>query len=111
MRDDYDDEFGGRFMRRIPEGYVHWCPGCAPIAGRSPLHAISVDTPNAMTGARWTFDGNLDAPTFSPSINCVGQCHYFIVGGRISYCADSAHALAGQTVPMVPIGADWEPVT
>ena len=100
----------GRFMRRIEGGYVHYCPGCAAISGRSPNHAIFTDEPNPLTGARWTFDGNLEAPTFSPSINVVGQCHYFIKAGRIEYCSDSAHALAGQTVPMVPMNDDWEPI-
>lgn len=73
--------------------YVHWCAGCGWE------HLIDVDQPNR-NGARWTFDGNVFAPTFSPSINIVGQCHYFIRGGQIEYCSDSRHALAGQTVPL-----------
>lgn len=99
----------GAFLRRIEEGYVHWCPGCAGLVGRSPRHAIYVDAPNPLTGARWTFDGNLEAPTFAPSINVVGQCHYFVQAGRIAYCGDSQHAVAGQTVPMIAINEEWEP--
>lgn len=101
----------GKFMRRVEGGYVHWCPGCAGMPGRSPRHAIHVDVPNPMTGARWTFDGNADSPTFAPSINVVGDCHYFIKAGHIEYCADSTHALAGQTVSMVPMNDDWEPAS
>lgn len=66
----------------------------------------------------WTFDGNLDAPTFSPSVlhHAHGgvvdgpnefkpqvQCHYFIRAGRIEFCGDSRHALAGKTVDLPPL--------
>lgn len=99
----------GPFLRRIAEGYVHYCPGCAAVPGRSPRHAIYVDTAHPMTGARWAFNGSETSPTFTPSINVVGQCHYFITSGQITYCGDSKHALAGQTVPMVKINDEWEP--
>ena len=84
--------------------YEHWCPGCQEI------HQIAVDQP-FRNGARWSFDGNAEKPTFSPSVN-VGpgtkfQCHYFIRAGRIDFCADSHHALAGQTVDLPDIPADW----
>ena len=72
---------------------MHWCPGC-----RRP-HAINVTKPNPWN-AVWSFDGNVEAPTFDPSINIVGQCHYFIRGGQIQFCSDSKHTLAGQTVPL-----------
>lgn len=67
---------------------------------------INVTKPNPW-GAIWSFDGNVEAPTFSPSINLVGQCHYFIRAGRIEFCTDSKHELAGQTVPLPDI-PDWE---
>lgn len=47
-------------------------------------------------GHKWTFAGNMDAPTFSRSINLVGQCHHFIRAGMIEYCSDSRYALAGK---------------
>jgi hypothetical protein len=33
-------------------------------------------------------------------------CHYIITAGRIQFCADSTHALAGQTIdlPDIPPG-------
>src|SRR6202012_3076274 len=43
-------------------GYGHWCPGCGYG------HEINVDAPNS-SGAKWSFDGNFQRPTFSPSIN------------------------------------------
>lgn len=77
-------------------GYLHWCQGC------DQLHFINTEHPNHL-GAIWQFDGNVERPTFSPSINIVGQCHYFIRDGRIEYCGDSKHQLAGQTVELCDI--------
>jgi len=83
-----------------PTFHEHWCPGCEQT------HVIAVVQP-FRNGARWTFDGNAEAPTFSPSIN-IGpgtplQCHYFIRAGQIDFCGDSRHALAGKIVPMPDI--------
>lgn len=78
----------------------HWCPGC------NRLHRINVRNPNESTGAKWHWDGNVDRPTFSPSVNIVGQCHYFVRNGRIEFCDDSLHFLAGKRVEM-PDLPDW----
>ena len=72
---------------------LHYCPGCKS------LHLIAVYEPFP-NGAQWTFDGNAESPTFSPSINMVGVCHYFIRSGKIEFCGDSKHHLAGQTVDL-----------
>lgn len=92
-------------------GYGHWCPAC------NSGHEINVDAPNA-SGARWSFNGDRDRPTFSPSVNMRwgvyadpnwrdpdgnergGICHYFITDGRIIYCGDCTHDLRGQTVDL-----------
>lgn len=79
---------------------MHWCPGCE---GR---HMIATKEPFP-NGAKWTWDGNAEAPTFHPSINVQhGKCHYFIRAGQIQFCGDSQHRLAGQTVPL-PHMPDW----
>lgn len=103
-------------LRRYLGGYSHWCPGCEE------MHVISDD---------WSFNGNLDQPTFYPSIKVTGKetikengqwiggwvrdaegnaldscCHYFIVDGRIQFCSDSTHKLAGLTVP-IPELPSW----
>lgn len=78
-------------------GWRYWCPGCKW------MHVIPTDGRTQLNGHKWTFDGNEAAPTFSPSVHLVGQCHHFVRAGRIEYCGDSKHALAGQTVDMVDL--------
>lgn len=86
---------------------MHWCPACEE------LHAFAVDRP-FHNGARWTFDGNLDAPTFAPSMNIavgpfpdgrVERCHYFLKAGRIQFLGDCTHKLAGQTIDLPDLPA------
>lgn len=82
-------------------GWWHWCPGCA-MEHRIP--------------ERWTFNGNTAAPTFDPSVRHTWsygaadrprkECHYFVRNGRIEFCGDSTHALAGQTVAL-PAADTW----
>jgi hypothetical protein len=61
----------------------------------------------------WTFNGDLERPTFTPSLlvtgylnadNPNGICHSFITDGQIRYLADSTHRLAGQTVDLGEYG-------
>lgn len=82
-----------------------WCPGC------DDSHAVEVTDQTY----RWEWDGNLDAPTISPSILVNGReprhpgrplCHSFVRSGQWQFLGDCEHALAGQTVPMVPL-PDW----
>lgn len=56
---------------------------------------------------RWTFNGDYERPTFSPSILVYEnprsgrpRTHCFVRDGRIEYLSDSTHALAGQTVDL-----------
>lgn len=81
------------------EEYFFDCPGC----GAMHRAIVKWGATAGRTEPAWTFNGNLDRPTFSPSFrHGTGsrQCHYFIREGRIEFCADSSHALAGQTVEM-----------
>lgn len=69
---------------------------------------------------RWTFNGDYEKPTFSPSFNETwgsegqsfeefksgppsGRNHCFIRDGHIQYLADCTHSLKGQTVPVPPL--------
>lgn len=84
------------------------CPGC------DDNHQIHVGT--------WTWNGDLDRPTFSPSVLVGGvqwgdesgfykprhtvaagqpiTCHSFVTDGRIQFLGDCTHDLAGQTVDL-----------
>lgn len=105
-----------RVLRSVEGGrFMFWCPGC------NEAHVV---------GPTWAYNGNPDAPTFSPSIlvrsghyyqpdkqcwcshkeqtgedppfKCF-QCHSFVRDGQIEFLSDCTHALAGKTVPL----PDW----
>ncbi len=86
-------------------GYTHYCPGCKGA------HYIRTKSPRPASGENpvWTFNGNVDQPTFSPSIRIPADpkaptvCHYHVIEGMISYCPDSPHALSGKKLPLPPI--------
>lgn len=106
----------GRKLRRAEGGIVlFWCPGCKSA------HQVGVEPPARVV---WTFNGNGDAPTFSPSVlvrtghyvqpdgkHCDKSgdpewpcdcecCHSFVTDGRIQFLGDCTHSLAGQTVDL-----------
>ncbi len=58
------------------------------------------------TGA-WTWNGDRERPTVSPSILVTdsgpSRCHSFLRDGSLEFLSDCTHALAGQTVPL----PDW----
>lgn len=103
-------------------GYLFRCPGCDEV------HNVQT---GEGPGTRWGFNGDLSAPTFTPSIlvrsgHFVGNktpggcwcdyeerfgdkprfacrvCHSFVTDGRIQFLDDCTHALAGQTVALPP---------
>lgn len=104
------------------------CPGCGDN------HSFRVAP--AETGPVWQFNGNLDAPTFTPSLlvrsGCKSphhkpgeecwctfktddgepspfkcyQCHSIVTNGKIQFLSDCTHELAGQTVELPEIGAE-----
>lgn len=58
----------------------------------------------------WTFNGDREKPTFSPSMLVNARthvtnplailCHSFVREGRIAFLSDCSHAMAGQTVEL-----------
>jgi hypothetical protein len=102
------------------KGPAIWCPGC----GNSHVFDAS-ETPTSK-GAKWSWDGNVDKPTFAPSmVILIGTmvkpgldarnadnweyktiCHSFVRAGRIEFLGDCTHALVGQTVDL----PDWPPL-
>jgi len=81
-----------RSMGAGPTGgtnYVFFCPGCK--CG----HPVEVP--------RWSWNGSMEKPTFSPSLLCnmndpKTRCHSFIREGKIEFLSDCFHELAGKTV-------------
>ena len=102
-------------------GYQYRCPGCGET------HTLPVGMGNGEGYARWQFDGNMDKPTFYPSVLARGNkiekdadgdwtghwlrdangktipytCHSFVKEGKIQFLGDCTHELAGATVDMV----------
>lgn len=87
---------------------IFWCAGC--------------DEHHQIDTAKWTFNGDLDKPTFSPSyltwldpspkadpkygngkFRDGFRCHSYIREGSIEYLSDCTHKLAGQTVRLKEI--------
>lgn len=101
----------GPYLRRAEGAYGHWCPACGE------MHSIPDN---------WSFNGNLDKPTFSPSVKITGVktvkdalgewtgewvrdeqgkavpdcCHYILTDGILNFCGDCLHDLKGQAVPL-----------
>lgn len=76
------------------------CPGCED------LHCVS----DAWSW-EWPVPDDTDRVTISPSILVEGgsenvRCHSFLRDGRWEFLGDCTHALAGQTVDMVPL-PEW----
>ena len=77
--------------------HLHHCPGCKE---------------NHIIPDGWDFNNDMLKPTFSPSIKHdwgnygpKGNkhrriCHYFIRDGKIEFCSDSTHELAGKTIDL-----------
>jgi hypothetical protein len=102
-------------MRRATGRWLHWCPGCEET------HQL----PDS-----WTFDGNIEKPTFTPSFKHSGMrtvtvdgkwtgewvqdangscvpfvCHYILTAGVLNFCSDSTHTLAGKAILLPPLPA------
>jgi hypothetical protein len=86
-------------------GWTFWCPGCAewdePGSHLHSTHAVD---------RTWTFNGDVNRPTLSPSVLVTGRfkgeerrCHSFVRDGRIEFLSDCSHKLAGQTVELPEI--------
>jgi len=113
----------GRFY-----GIRFTCPGCASDQAHGnfggynclPVHWTPPGmerSPNIAGLDLWTFNGDFDRPTFSPSILTQSTwsdgskfcCHSFVTDGRIQFLGDCTHVLAGQTVDLPEIPPTAEP--
>ncbi len=76
--------------------YAHLCPGCKE------KHLFHVKD-DANAHPRWFFNGNVEKPSFHPSMNINAshpefQCHYFLTDGKLHFQSDCWHDLKGQIV-------------
>lgn len=80
------------------------CPGCG-LTKRFRVRGEGSDP-------KWEWNGDADKPTVKPSLHSrwdEGEehtpkcCHLIMTDGKIEFCGDSTHALAGQTVEMKEI--------
>lgn len=99
-------------LRTIAGGRIgFWCPGC------DGAHVVRVEGDDH---PRWTFNGEPERATLSPSILVTydgrdagvddappARCHSFVREGRIEFLSDCTHALAGRTVELPPFPADF----
>jgi hypothetical protein len=83
-------------------GYSFKCPGCN--YDHSPWTVPFEDQ------AVWGFNGDVNNPTFTPSIlfrtankNGPVVCHSFVTNGMIQFLGDCTHPLANQTVSLPEI--------
>lgn len=92
---------------------VFICPGC----NGSGVHMLPITGTGDIKGASWEWDGNLEAPTLSPSILTMytqhGKdgdkpfvCHSFLKAGVFQFLEDCTHELRGKTAPLPPL-PDW----
>jgi len=93
------------------ENYYLYCPGCKE------LHGFCTKAPqppeSTYINPVWSFNGNAESPTFTPSLlhkrhtsdypGCKPHCHIIVTDGRIQFCADCEHELAGQTIDLTTI--------
>lgn len=98
-----------------PKTLAFQCPACGEE------HKVFIIPPSGYN-ARWRFNGDYNRPTFKPSIKVqytkyengfenwehgdkseTVKCHSIITDGQISFCGDSTHSLAGQTVDLPQI--------
>lgn len=99
LRDDSGDN---EWYNTTYTEYCFNCPGCEC------WHQVRIKGP----GPNWKWNGDLDKPTFTPSIlvnqgstnPTTPQCHSFVTDGMIQFLPDCTHAMKGQTVEI----PDWK---
>lgn len=90
----------------LSNALMFFCPGCQ--CG----HMVTVNGERNPKGFTWGWNGDLEKPTFSPSVLMEHngeppmRCHSEVRDGMIQFLADCTHKLAGQTVPL----PEWKDV-
>lgn len=110
-------------------GYSFWCPACA---GRHHYRtqAPNFPRPDGTPWPVWSFNGDMERPTFLPSLLIYYDpghwgddgkwvvtgprktiCHLHLKNGQLEYCNDNPHAMNNLVVPLpdIPQRAVVEP--
>lgn len=91
---------------KIDDDCMAWfCPGC------DMLHPVYLARdPSDKNQSIWRFDGNLECPTFTPSVvtklSDVKKCHVFVIQGKIQYLDDCWHHLRSTTIDLPDVPED-----
>ena len=89
--------------------YWFWCEGC------DVYHRYVTKNPVGDQGPTWSFNGDMERPTFSPSLLMNGRvdlkpedvtrgvhrCHLVLADGVVRFQGDCTHALANSERPLV----------
>lgn len=76
-----------------------YCDGCKCD------HAFTVTVPKEEKFVPWTWNNDVNKPTFNPSLLVNGsepdfRCHSFVKEGKIQYLGDCFHSLKNQTIEL-----------
>jgi Family of unknown function (DUF6527) len=95
------------------ETWIFFCPGCKynhPFTTKWDAQEMIdnkkwYDQVGMKEHPLWTFNGDVERPTFNPSLLCnqhypKQRCHLFVEGGKIRFLDDCHHELKGKTVEM-----------
>lgn len=100
-REEGDSRFAGQRV-------WFWCSGC------NTHHAFTTRLADGEEGPVWDWNGDLERPTFNPSLLCNGnakpkdlhphtsshRCHLYLRDGMVQYLNDCTHELRGKTIPV-----------
>lgn len=77
------------------------------MEGCFPFRHIPVKRVDGLRRPLWSWNGDVDKPTLSPSIltgnSEMGVCHSFVKDGMVQYLNDCTHEFAGQTRPLLEV--------
>lgn len=84
---------------------IFYCPACRNC------HPYNINNTNPKHN--WSFNGDLQSPTFSPSLRVLDgkggtTCHLFVEQGKIKYCDDCPHSYASKTIDLPEIPKELE---
>ena len=116
------ERLGKKLVRTTASNIGHWCPHCNEV------HFFRISRPEGTNYPVWKFDGNIETPTFTPSmrisepvygkstiekqpdgsyrkVNWKTICHYNLTAGIVKFHGDGPHGR--KNVPLQDIPEAW----